>query len=105
MTAPTGQSGLAPGDCLQILLQLSKHQKNARFLADLPRSARVDLEDLFVAVRGFMAKDPHVGPMLEGAVDRLQRDVEFGSLVRVSRMDLRTVQNFLRVVPTVRRSA
>jgi hypothetical protein len=99
MSTPTGASGLVPGDCLAILTQLRTHAKHRRRLAELPRRSRADLEDMLDAVRDYMSRDPHVGPMLEGAVGRLATEIAAGTLGNVQELDLRTVANFLLVVP------
>ncbi len=103
MSAITGRSGLCPGDCLAILAQLNGHRKKGRHVHELPRRAKADAEDMLDAVRGYMNVDPHVGPMLEAAVEMVEQAVAAGALGALQQMDLRTIGNFLRVVPPTQR--
>ena len=103
MSAPTGRSGLAPGACLDILTQMERYRKQGAHVTNLPRLARGDVIDLLDAVRGFMAKDIHVGPVLEGAMKRITGVVADGSLAALQTYDLKTVRTFLCAVPTTSR--
>ena len=105
MSAPRGRSGLAPGDCIAILVQLDKYRKREIHAGSLPSNARGDLIDMLDAVRGFMRRDIHVGPMLEGAMDRITACIGEGLLGAIQTHDLRTVRSFLLAVPTTPRAA
>jgi hypothetical protein len=96
---------IPPGTLLRGVTTLADIAKRGLFVAEMPPRDATALTTLVDGIRAHMSRDCHVGPLLEGAVDRIAARIADGNLGGISSMDLRTVGNFLKVVPTTRRSA
>jgi hypothetical protein len=90
----------APGQLITFFKALDTHRTQGRRVSELPPRDCLALHGALEALQYYMQRDPHVGPMLEGAVQRIGDAVAQDTLGTIQKHDLRTVQNFLTAVPT-----
>jgi hypothetical protein len=104
MTSPAATP--APGQLLTFFHTLDAHRRRRVALASLPPRDQEAVPVALAAVRTYMDRDPHVGPVIEGAMDRIEAECQRGTLSEISQYDITVVRRFLLAVPTsVRRGA
>jgi hypothetical protein len=95
----------APGQLLTFFHTLDAHRRRRVSLASLPPRDQEAVPVALAAVRAYMDRDPHVGPVIEGAMNRIEDCVRSGDLYEISQYDITVVRRFLLCVPTSVRSA
>ena len=95
----------APGQLITFFAALDGYRKRNLFVQQLPLKEQDAIDQALVSLQGYMERDIHVGPMLEGAVQRISDAVEQGLLGQIQKADLATVSRFLCAVPTTVRGA
>lgn len=101
MSAPTGRSGLTPGDCLQLLQQLNRWRDKGWRAVDLPRAQRDDLTDALEVMRTWASEDVHaVRPA--AALLRIT-DTMTTNLGHVQKHDLQALKVWLMTITPTRR--
>jgi hypothetical protein len=90
----------APGQLLTFFHTLDAHRRRRVALASLPPRDQEAVPVALAAVRTYMDRDPHVGPVIEGAMARIEAECQRGTLSEISQYDITVVRRFLLCVPT-----
>jgi hypothetical protein len=102
MSAPTGQTGLTPGECITILKQCDKWRDHGYRVTDLPPRQRDDLTDCLQQVRRWIDAD-RAATLQDEALKAVQKAVDANALGNTQSFHLRTLWRYLITVTPTRR--
>ncbi len=94
-----------PGDLLPSLARLDKFRAHGWRMAELPRNAQDELHAFLSDCRHYVARDPSGAIRTEQILDRIDTQVDAGTLGAISAADLRALKSWLLALPTTVRRA